>query len=92
MTNKTRFTTAITLSLAALLQNANAHLEPKQGDGTEKCYGVVKAHKNDCASKDAKHSCAGFAKTDGSESDWIKLPQGLCSKLASGAVKTESKK
>ncbi|PJF20644.1 MAG: hypothetical protein CUN56_15125, partial [Phototrophicales bacterium] len=47
------------------MQDASAHMEPKKGDGMERCYGVVKAGKNDCASKANKHSCATMAKKDG---------------------------
>ena len=63
-----------------------AHLEPKKGEGFEKCYGVVKAGKNDCASKAAKHSCAGMAKTDASKDEWVKLPSGVCDRLIGGSL------
>jgi uncharacterized membrane protein len=78
----------ITATIFTALQSlsALAHLEPKAGDGTEKCYGVAKAHKNDCASKAAKHSCAGQAKADNSADDWIKVPKGVCEKLVGGVV------
>ncbi len=50
----------------------------------EKCYGVAKAGKNDCASKDKSHSCAGQAKKDADANEWIYTPAGLCDKLAGG--------
>ncbi|MDE1153819.1 MAG: DUF2282 domain-containing protein [Micavibrio sp.] len=50
---------------------------------TEKCYGVVKAGKNDC--KTAAHSCAGSATADGG-ADWLNVPAGLCDKLANGTT------
>lgn len=53
---------------------------------TEKCLGVVKAGKNDCASVNKSHSCAGQAKADSDASEWIKLPTGLCERLAGGKV------
>ncbi len=37
----------------------------------EKCFGVVKAGKNDC--KAGAHSCAGHAATDGSAGEFVKL-------------------
>jgi uncharacterized membrane protein len=46
---------------------------------TEKCYGVAKAGKNDCATK--SHSCAGASKVDNDPADWIFLPVGVCDKL-----------
>ena len=89
MSNKAKFLTAASLVTAALagIQDANAHMEPKKGDGMEKCYGVVKAGKNECASKANKHSCATMAKTDSDPNEWIKMPQGLCDKLVGGSVK-----
>lgn len=65
---------------------ALAHLEPKDGDGMEKCYGVVKAGQNDCASKAAKHACSGQAKVDSGPNEWLKVPNGLCEKLVGGSL------
>lgn len=49
----------------------------------EKCAGVAKAGKNDCAANG--HSCAGQSKKDGG-AEWIKLPKGTCERLAGGKV------
>lgn len=68
-------------------QNASAHLEPKENSDFEKCYGVVKKGKNDCSSKINKHGCAGMAKLDADPNEWIKLPKGLCEKIAGGSLK-----
>lgn len=77
---------AAVLSLSAI--NASAHMEPRKGDNLEKCYGVMKAGMNDCASKGNKHACAGMSKTkiDGDPNEWVKLPKGLCEKLANGSL------
>lgn len=53
----------------------------------EKCYGVVKAGKNDCADLAKTHSCQGQAKVDGSGGDFIGLPKGVCEKLVGGSTK-----
>ncbi len=64
-TKKLAISTAISAALFSFsTTGALAHLEPKKGEETEKCYGVIKAHKNDCASKAGKHSCSGRVKTD----------------------------
>ncbi len=52
---------------------------------SEKCYGVVKAGKNDC--KTGAHACASHGKMDASGSEFIVLPQGLCAKLENGSTK-----
>lgn len=83
---KALLTTGIISTALLSVQSANAHLEPKANENMEKCYGVVKAHKNDCASKANKHSCSGQAKVDGDPNEWIKLPKGLCDKIAGGST------
>ena len=52
----------------------------------EKCYGVVKAGKNDCGAKDGSHACAGMSKVDGDSNEWVMVPKGLCHKLAGGKL------
>lgn len=54
----------------------------------EKCYGVAKAEKNDCAAKDGSNSCAGSMKKDGG---WLYTPKGLCEKIAGGKLETAAK-
>jgi uncharacterized membrane protein len=51
---------------------------------TEKCYGVAKAGKNDCAG--AGHACAGQAKSDASAKEFVKLPKGTCERLVGGST------
>lgn len=51
---------------------------------TEKCYGVAKAGKNDCAANG--HSCAGQSKTDAGGKEWVKLPKGTCEKIVGGST------
>lgn len=52
----------------------------------EKCGGIAKAGKNDCAVKGATHSCAGQAKKDGEKDAYIYLPAGTCNKIVGGVV------
>ena len=54
-------------------------------EGFEKCAGIVKAGKNDCAANG--HSCAGKAKKDGDANEWIYVPAGTCNKIVGGKVK-----
>ncbi len=50
----------------------------------EKCFGIVKAGKNDCAAADGTHSCAGLAKNDGDGKEWVLLPSGTCDRILGG--------
>ena len=50
----------------------------------EKCYGVAKAGKNDCAG--AAHACAGQSKKDGDSGEFLSVPKGTCEKLVNGST------
>lgn len=54
---------------------------------TEKCFGVSKAGKNDCAV--SAHSCSGQAKMDADAKEFISVPKGTCARLVGGAVVTK---
>lgn len=47
----------------------------------EKCYGIAKAGKNDCAAANGSHSCAGQAKADNDANDWVKVKTGECAAM-----------
>ena len=51
---------------------------------TEKCYGIAKAGKNDCAAN--SHGCMGQAAKDGDAKEWIKVPKGTCEKIVGGSL------
>jgi uncharacterized membrane protein len=51
---------------------------------SEKCYGVAKAGKNDCAG--AAHACAGQSSKDASAKEFIKLPKGTCERVVGGSL------
>jgi uncharacterized membrane protein len=53
-------------------------------DKSEKCFGVAKAGKNDCAANG--HGCAAQAKTDGDKKEWISVPKGTCDKIVGGST------
>jgi len=57
---------------------------------TEKCYGVAKAGKNDCAG--ANHACATQGKKDRDASEWVKVPKGTCDRLVGGSLSAPAKK
>lgn len=52
--------------------------------GMEKCFGIAKTGMNDCGN--ASHNCAGEAKLDGSKTDWMLVPTGLCKKIVGGST------
>jgi uncharacterized membrane protein len=50
----------------------------------EKCYGVAKAGKNDCAG--AVHACSGQGTKAASPTDFVKVPAGTCERLVHGSL------
>ncbi len=80
---KSNLVKSVGLAAASLsLLAAESSAAPKM----EKCYGVVKAGKNDCASRKNKHSCAGAAAKDGDSAEWVFVPSGLCDRLVNGST------
>jgi len=67
-------------ALALAVAQAAAH-QPADPPGQERCYGVVKAGQNDCASLSGAHDCAGQATKDRAIGDWQYVPAGTCRKL-----------
>ena len=58
----------------------------KMMKGMEKCYGIVKAGMNDCASS-VSNTCAGSATVDNDRAAWIFLPKGTCNKIVGASNK-----
>lgn len=50
--------------------------EHKTPKGKEKCHGIAKKGKNDCAT--SAHSCAGLAKKDFDPKEWKFVKKGTC--------------
>ena len=83
--NKTLSTLLTSISIAAASGIAiEAHAGA--GAGKEKCYGVSKAGKNDCATKSS--SCAGTSKSHGQQDAFIVVPEGLCGRLVGGSTQS----
>jgi len=80
-------TTPISAAMASLVAFAALMSTTQAADemaATEKCYGVAKAGKNDCAAN--AHSCAGQAAKDASGKEWIKVPKGTCERIVGGST------
>jgi uncharacterized membrane protein len=76
----TAISSLLTLGAAALAAPAFAADKADM----EKCYGVAKAGKNDCAGP--AHACAGQAKVDSGGKEFIAVPKGTCARLAGGSL------
>jgi uncharacterized membrane protein len=72
---------ALSMSLTPVAQSGPVE-KPKFE--AEKCYGVVKAGKNDCQT--ANSSCAGTSKRDNQGDAWIYVPAGACNRIVGGSL------
>ncbi|HVY05915.1 MAG TPA: DUF2282 domain-containing protein [Burkholderiales bacterium] len=71
----------VTSALAGLIALASAGNAMAEEKGKEKCYGVAKAGKNDCANATGTHSCAGQASADNAPAEWNYVAKGTCEKV-----------
>ena len=55
----------------------------------EKCYGIAKAGKNDCAST-GSNSCAGTSKVNADPRAWIYVPAGYCDRIVNASLKPKA--
>ena len=79
-------TTLLVSSMAAGLAAGSAHAVPGAPTHWEKCAGIAKAGMNDCGSLDGSHGCAGQAKADNLDIEWVYVPKGTCEKITGGVV------
>ena len=76
-----RSLTVAAAALAALSSQAfAADMEKDKMAGTEKCYGVALAGKNDCAAG-AGTTCAGTSKVDYQGNSWKAVAKGTCTAI-----------
>lgn len=79
---------ASVLALSATLASTAALAD----EAKEKCFGVSKAGKNDCATKGGTHSCAGQTKADNDPADWKFVAKGSCEKMGGGMTMEDAQK
>ena len=76
------------LGMVAIGLTASAQSAVAAKKDMEKCYGIVKAGKNDCQTSSS--SCAGTAEVDGKPTAFIVLPKGSCEKIVGGSLKPKA--
>lgn len=77
-------TLAISSAIAAGIMMASAS-DVYAGKKAEKCYGVAKAGKNDCAAGPGT-SCAGTSTKDAQGDAWMYVAKGKCEKIVGGSL------
>lgn len=69
--------------------SAQAGPAPAPSFKAEKCYGIAKAGKNDCAST-GNNSCAGTTRLSADPKAWIYVPAGYCERIVGGSKTPKS--
>ncbi len=75
---------AVVALTAAGMMSSESSIAADNKSAMEKCYGVAKAGRNDCAT--ASSSCAGTSTRDRQRDAYIAVPKGTCSKIAGGTL------
>lgn len=82
--NVIRNTFATLFAAGALAFGAQSIAADNDHSKEEKCAGVIKAGKNDCAT--SKNQCHGHVNTDRDAEAWIYVPKGTCDRIAGARV------
>jgi uncharacterized membrane protein len=75
---------AAAISLASLAITSSSIAAAPEG-APDKCYGIAKAGKNDCAAGPGT-SCAGTSTVDGQRNAWMYTLAGSCEKIVGGSL------
>ncbi|MDR0782064.1 MAG: DUF2282 domain-containing protein [Pseudomonadales bacterium] len=75
---------ALSLAVGSTLLKAQGDA-PDMKAAPEKCYGIAKAGKNDCAAGPGT-TCAGTSTTDGQKNAWSYVIAGTCEKIVGGSL------
>lgn len=84
--NQTQAAVAGILALGLAGAAGTAQAVPDAPKAWEKCAGIAAAGMNDCGALDGSHACAGQAKTDNADHEWVYVPKGTCTKITGGVV------
>ncbi len=85
MSNRVLIASALAAAVAApSLASAQAGPAPTPSFQAEKCYGIAKAGKNDCAST-GNNSCGGTSRVDADPRAWVYVPVGYCDRIVNAS-------
>jgi uncharacterized membrane protein len=79
---------AAAVAAPALMAAATVTSSQEPAFKAEKCYGIARAGKNDCAST-GNSSCAGTSKLNADPNAWIYVAEGYCERIVNGSLKAK---
>jgi uncharacterized membrane protein len=90
MNNRFFVASALAAAISApALMSAQGGPAPTPSFKAEKCYGIAKAGKNDCAAT-GSNSCAGTSKVNADPRAWIYVPAGYCERIVNASLKPKA--
>jgi uncharacterized membrane protein len=87
-TSRVVIASAVAMAFSAAVAAAQGGPAPMPKFEHEKCYGIVKAGKNDCQTKGS--SCAGTSKRNSQGDAWVYVPKGTCDKVVNGSLQPKA--
>jgi uncharacterized membrane protein len=85
MNSRYLMASALAAAIAAPVALSAQKPAPAPSFKAEKCYGIAKAGKNDCAST-GNNSCGGSSKINSDPKAWIYVPAGYCERIVGGTL------
>lgn len=79
-------TLAGVLAISTTMLASSVYAVPDNSKQWEKCAGIAKQGMNGCGAFDGKHGCAGQAKIENANNEWVYVPKGTCTKITGGFV------
>lgn len=79
---------AVAVAFSAAVAAAQGGPAPAPKYEHEKCFGIARAGKNDCETKNS--SCAGTSKRNAQGDAWVYVPKGTCLKLVNGSLQPKA--
>lgn len=82
------FSRRIWLGLFLMLDHTLIQAAAQMAPDLEKCYGIAKSGKNDCAN--AKHACQTQGSKDRDPAEWMLVIKGSCEKISGASLTAKS--
>ena len=84
MSNRVIIASALVAAIAVPSIASAQQPVPAPSFKVEKCYGIAKAGKNDCAST-GNNSCGGTSKVNADPRAWVYVPDGYCDRIVNAS-------
>ena len=84
MNQRDVFASVLSGAIALVFATGAVAATKEDHSGDEKCAGVIKAGKNDCAT--SQNACHSHVTVDGNPEAWVWVPKGTCDRIVGAHV------